>query len=136
MTRATERAVWEALRTLVVDRDDSKREAVAALDMSFGRIKTLRFVASGPVPMRDLVAALGSDAAYTTVLVDDLERRGFVTRQPHPDDRRAKLVSVTAAGRRAARKADAILGRPPATLARLSDADLAELARLVTLLAE
>jgi DNA-binding MarR family transcriptional regulator len=136
MTRAREREVWEALRALVLDRDETKREAIVALDMSFGRIKALRRVASGSAPMRDLVAALGSDAAYTTVLVDDLERRGYVTRQPHPDDRRAKVVTITASGRRAARKADAILGRPPAAIARLSDADLAELARLVTLLAD
>jgi len=31
-------------------------------------------------------------------LVDDLERRGYVTRRPDPDDRRAKLIALTATG--------------------------------------
>ena len=36
-----------------------------------------------------------------TALVDSLFERGFVTREPDPDDRRAITVSLTAAGRTA-----------------------------------
>jgi DNA-binding MarR family transcriptional regulator len=84
--------------------------------------------------MADLAIALGTDRPYTTIVVDDLERRGFVTRSPHPDDRRAKIVSATPDGRRVARKAASILERPPAAIAELSDRDLAELHRLLDLL--
>ena len=67
--------------------------------MSFVRVKALRLIAAdSTMPMRELVTALGTDAAYTTVVLDDLEKRGFVTRAPHPDDRRAKLVTATARG--------------------------------------
>ena len=34
-------------------------------------------------------------------LVDELEDLGYVTRQPHPDDRRAKLIVLTPTGRAA-----------------------------------
>jgi DNA-binding MarR family transcriptional regulator len=122
------------MRALVLDRYDRRREVVEALDMSFVRVKALRHIAAGPVPMADLVAALGTDRPYTTIVVDDLERRGLVTRSPHPDDRRAKIVTVTPDGRRAARKAASILERPPAAFADLSDRDLAEMHRLLSLL--
>jgi DNA-binding MarR family transcriptional regulator len=36
------------------------------------------------------------------LLVDDLESRGYVRRAPDPDDSRAKVVKLTAHGRRAA----------------------------------
>jgi DNA-binding MarR family transcriptional regulator len=134
MTRAAEREVWQAMRALVLDRYDRRREVVEALDMSFVRVKALRHIAAGPVPMADLVIALGTDRPYTTIVVDDLERRGFVTRSPHPDDGRAKIVSATPDGRRVARKAASILERPPAAIAELSDRDLAELHRLLDLL--
>jgi DNA-binding MarR family transcriptional regulator len=134
VTRPAERQAWQALRSLVLD-DDRRQEVSEVLGMSFVRAKALRLIAGGAVPMRDLVAALGTDAAYTTVVLDDLEKRGFVTRAPHPVDRRAKIVSVTAVGRRAARKADSILGRPPASFSRLPDADLADLERILVLLA-
>ena len=34
-----------------------------------------------------------------TSLLDNLEKRGLITRQPHPDDRRKLLIDVTPAGR-------------------------------------
>lgn len=131
MSRAQERETWQALRSLVLDRDDSRREVCEALDMSFLRVKALRRIATGPVPMRELVVTLGSDPAYATLVVSDLEARGLVVRAPNPDDRRAKIVSATADGRRAARKAESILGRPPRAMRGLSDEELAELHRMV-----
>jgi DNA-binding MarR family transcriptional regulator len=135
MTRP-ERETWQALRSLVLDRYDSKREVCEALDMSFVRVKALRRIAAGPVRMRDLVAELGTDPAYATVVVDDLERRGLVVRAPNPDDRRAKILSSTSEGRRAARQAESILGRPPRSMRKLSAEELAELGRLVAVLSE
>jgi DNA-binding MarR family transcriptional regulator len=134
MTRQAEREVWQALRALVLERYDSRHAAAEALGMSYVRIKALRHIAAGPMPMADLVAVLGTDRPYTTIVVDDLERRGLVTRSPHPDDRRAKIVTATAEGKRAARKATAIQERPPEAIRRLSDTDLAELRRLLDLL--
>lgn len=128
---AREAAVWQALRTLVLERYDRRREVADALDMSFVRVKALRQVAAGPLTMRELAAALGTDASYTTLVVDDLESRGLVVRAARSDDRRLKQVVVTADGRREARRAERILASPPAPLRVLPEADLAALERIV-----
>ncbi|WP_229758601.1 MarR family winged helix-turn-helix transcriptional regulator [Peterkaempfera bronchialis] len=99
--------------------------------MSFIRIKALRHLAARPMTLRALAAELATDAPYTTVVVDDLARRALVERTPHPDDRRSKIVSVTATGRAAAEQADRILGTPPAPLLALDPADAATLDRIV-----
>lgn len=52
---------------------------------------------SGPVVMRALSVALGVSPRTVTGLVDSLEADGWVTRSPHPADRRATIVSLTPA---------------------------------------
>jgi DNA-binding MarR family transcriptional regulator len=49
----------------------------------------------GPSAQRVLADALGVTPRNVTGLVDGLERTGYVTRQPHPVDRRSTLVSLT-----------------------------------------
>lgn len=132
MSAKASREVWAQMSALVLREGTGRRDVSEALGMSFGRIRVLRRIAAGgPMPMRELVALLRSDAPNVTVAVDELEERGWVVRTPHPDDRRAKLVDVTPAGRRAARKAESILAKPPKGFERLDDAELAELARLL-----
>ncbi len=46
-----------------------------------------------------LAAAVGTDTAGATGLIDQLAGRGLVVRRPDPADRRAVLVEPTAAGR-------------------------------------
>ncbi|HEU5268801.1 MAG TPA: MarR family transcriptional regulator [Jatrophihabitans sp.] len=126
---------WSAMRTLVLDRHDRRAEVAERLQMSFIRAKALLRLTGGALTMRELAAAIAIDAPYATVVVDDLERRGLVRRSPHPGDRRVKLVNLTRSGRRAAEIAQRILDEPPALLDRLSDAELAELSRLLGVLA-
>lgn len=52
----------------------------------------------GPSTQRVLADALGVSARNITGLVDALVDTGFVTREPHPTDRRATLVSLTKHG--------------------------------------
>jgi DNA-binding MarR family transcriptional regulator len=56
----------------------------------------------GPVPQRTLATALQVSARNITGMVDALVATGFVTREPHPTDRRAALVTPTEHGRRTA----------------------------------
>lgn len=130
--RALEREAWQNLRALALERNDRRREVCEAVGMSFVRVKALNRVAAAPALMRDLGAALGIDAPYTTVVVDELERRGYVERIASPDDRRAKIVRITPDGRAVARKAQAILNTPPERMRGLSDDDLAAFARVIT----
>jgi DNA-binding MarR family transcriptional regulator len=52
----------------------------------------------GPSTQRVLADALDVSARNVTGLVDALEETGFVVRQPHPEDRRATLVTLTDRG--------------------------------------
>ncbi|HKB31586.1 MAG TPA: MarR family transcriptional regulator [Streptosporangiaceae bacterium] len=126
--------VWRGLRQLVLERNDRRRAVCEALGMSFIRAKALRLLSAGPMTMRDLAAELPADAPYTTLVVDDLERRGLAGRAVHPADRRSKIVTLTPAGAEAAGRAERILGEPPAALRDLDPADLAALDRIVTAL--
>lgn len=50
---------------------------------------------SGPVLMRALSQRLGISPRTVTGLIDALEADGWVTRTPHPVDRRATIISLT-----------------------------------------
>jgi DNA-binding MarR family transcriptional regulator len=127
--------VWNGLRALVHERYDRRKEVSEALGMSFIRIKALRrLAAAGPMSMRRLAADLQTDPPYTTVVVDDLVRRGYVERTVAPADRRVKIVQITGPGSEAAARADAILGEPPEALSALPPEDLAALDRIVAAL--
>jgi DNA-binding MarR family transcriptional regulator len=52
----------------------------------------------GPSTQKVLAGALDVSARNVTGLVDALVETGFVTREPHPADRRATLVSFTEHG--------------------------------------
>jgi MarR family transcriptional regulator, lower aerobic nicotinate degradation pathway regulator len=54
---------------------------------------------AGGLSQRDLSAVLGLDPSAVVAIVDDLARAGLVRRDPHPDDRRTRLVVVTDSGR-------------------------------------
>jgi MarR family transcriptional regulator, organic hydroperoxide resistance regulator len=100
---------------------------LAPLNLSASEINVLANLADG---RNRSVGEIASDTATKpttlTSVLDRLERRGYLTRDLDPADRRSFLVSLTADGRRAAgaaRAAAADLER--AALAGVSDADLA-----------
>jgi DNA-binding MarR family transcriptional regulator len=72
-------------------------------------------VHQGPVTQRVLADALGVSARTMTGLIDKLVETGHVTREPHPTDRRATLVTFTRRGARIA----AALRRDQAEFARI-----------------
>ena len=124
------RRAWRAMSELVLDHD--RKVAVSkALGMSWTRALVLRRLAAEPLTLSALAAQLTADPPYVTLMVDDLEERGLVERRPHPDDRRAKLVSLTPAGRAAVVQAEQILDEPPAALRELAPEDLAALLRVL-----
>jgi DNA-binding MarR family transcriptional regulator len=120
--------VWRRMSDLVLD-NDRRRHVSEALGLSFIRIKVLRRVAQAPLTLREVSGALGIDPPYATLVVADLSERGFVERVPHPTDRRAKLVTVTPAGRDVAEQAEELLRVPPAGLLALDPAQLRDLDR-------
>jgi DNA-binding MarR family transcriptional regulator len=97
-----------------------------------GRGKVLLQLRAGPMTLSELAAANGVDAPYATLIVDKLEAHGLVERRPHPQDRRRRLVALTAAGHDAIATADAIALRPPEALRHLSADDLDQLTAILT----
>ncbi|MEZ0106961.1 DNA-binding MarR family transcriptional regulator [Catenulispora sp. EB89] len=120
-----------AMQKLVLHQRDIRRSVEDATGVSFGRARALRRLVHGPLRMSELAARLGWDKPYTTNVVDDLEERGLVTRSVAPDDRRAKMVELTAEGHAAAVTAIRILAEPAPGLSRLSDEELAVVAELL-----
>jgi DNA-binding MarR family transcriptional regulator len=124
------RRAWRTMSELV-HHQDRKVAVSAALGVSWARVLLLRLLAAEPKTLRAIAEWLAADAPYVTLMVDDLEQRGLVRRRPHPEDRRAKLVQLTAAGRAAAVRAETILDEPPAALRDVPAKDLATLLRVL-----
>jgi DNA-binding MarR family transcriptional regulator len=57
-------------------------------------------LARGAAIQQEIGAAIGIDPSTMVALIDDLERAGLAKRRPHPQDRRAREVVITAKGRR------------------------------------
>jgi DNA-binding MarR family transcriptional regulator len=64
-----------------------------------------------PLNQLSLGEELGIDKATMVKLIDALERLGLVERTTSPEDRRAKLVSITDQGRKTLRKLLALAAR-------------------------
>ncbi len=47
-----------------------------------------------------LAAAIGADKTRLIPVLDDLQRRGLITREPDPADRRVRVLNLTPAGRK------------------------------------
>jgi DNA-binding MarR family transcriptional regulator len=47
-----------------------------------------------------LAQAIGADKTRIIAILDELQQDGLITREPDPADRRARLLAITAAGRR------------------------------------
>jgi len=134
MTRKRDAAVadrvWASLVAIVMDtRGDWRRRVVEATGIPFGRYRALKRLHDGPLALHALAEAMTIDAPAATVAVNDLEKRGLVVRQPHPTNRRVKLVSLTPAGRAVVAKGRAVTERAPAAFAAIPAAELAALAR-------
>ena len=103
--------------------------------MPFSRVRALWRLEGEPRTLTDLADDMGIDAPAATVLINALEARGLVKRTVHPTDRRAKQVSLTAAGRRMIAVVEQIPDPPPAALERLPGDELRRLWRTLEKLA-
>ena len=61
--------------------------------------------AEGPVTQKHLAELAATDPMMTSQVLRVLEERGYVHRLPHPEDRRARALAVTDAGRELANRA-------------------------------
>lgn len=100
-----ERAFDRMLHLAVVLNEDMSH-GLAQLGLTQSRAHVLwELHHNGPTTQRALADVIRVSARNITGLVDALVATGFVTRQPHPTDRRAVLVTLTEHG---AKTADAM----------------------------
>lgn len=70
-----------------------------ATDLSALRMLSIREQRGELVKPHDLARHLGISSASTTKLIDRLAKEGFVVREPHPNDRRALVITLTESSR-------------------------------------
>ena len=74
---------------------------IEAAGLTIGQFAVLEVLLHlGPMGQRDIGAKLLRSGSNTTMVLDNLERRGLVARRRRTDDRRAIDVSLSPAGRR------------------------------------
>ncbi|MGI8309569.1 MarR family winged helix-turn-helix transcriptional regulator [Saccharopolyspora hattusasensis] len=79
--------------------DEHVRGCVADTNLTAPQAIALREL-SEPLTMRELADRMHCATSNVTFVVDRLEKNGLVIRQPHPRDRRAKRLALTAEGER------------------------------------
>ena len=81
---------------------------------------------------QEIGSAMGIDPSTMVALIDQLERAGLAKRRPHPGDRRAREVLITAKGRRALERARALArGVEDEVLQGLGSAERSQLVKLL-----
>jgi len=114
------REAWRLLAPLVypppfihIGREHDLRPA------SFGALRML----DQPRPMSEIASYLRCDNSNVTGIVDGLEEKGLVERQPAEHDRRVKLIALTPEGRRLRARLMKAVEVPPEWMQRLSGED-------------
>lgn len=80
--------------------------AIAGIPLDRAAMALLRQVAdSEPQRPGELAQRLGVEASHVTRTVQQLQKAGYVTRAPDPDDRRAQRIQLTGPGRDAVDRA-------------------------------
>jgi DNA-binding MarR family transcriptional regulator len=111
---AGRKGLREVVQLMYVLRSTAQRanEAASAWLEEFGLSATtynvlvfLGAAEGSALPLTVLTEHLHTRATNVTAIVDSLERRGFVRREPNPEDRRSTLAVLTTRGRATLRRA-------------------------------
>ncbi len=103
----------------------AERELQRETGLGLGTLQALRVIVrhSPAARVNELSRDLGITIGAASKFVDRLERDGLAAREPHPDDRRSSLITLTQTGERARSEGEGALAR---SLERLvGDVDLA-----------
>lgn len=112
---------------------DRATEAFAGHDLSFVQwIVLIRLKEGKEVTASDLCRALRHDTGALTRMIDQLEERGYVSRERSKEDRRVVQLQLTAAGTRITDQLTPIVvNRLNDALADFTKAEFNELSRLL-----
>jgi DNA-binding MarR family transcriptional regulator len=100
-SRAHAETLHAALSELVRVYRFRDRDRICCHDVSVTQCHAIEaLVGRGPSTLNDLAAELLLEKSTASRVVATLERKGYVARAAHPEDRRAVVLRATAAGRR------------------------------------
>jgi DNA-binding MarR family transcriptional regulator len=128
---------WQLLIRLFFNQRADLPTVASEFELSPAQCHVLHLIQPGrPIPMGRLAEALACDASNVTGLVDRLESRGLVRRQPSAEDRRIKVLELTRAGARLRSIVLERMTKPPDTLGRLSADEQQALVKILKRLLE
>ncbi|MEV1019009.1 MarR family transcriptional regulator [Streptomyces sp. NPDC050264] len=90
--------VVELIGAVVARYHQEYEEAAARHGLTGAQARVLSLLALEPLPMRQIAQRLKCEPSNITGIVDRLEARELVERQPSPGDRRVKVAAPTAEG--------------------------------------
>jgi DNA-binding MarR family transcriptional regulator len=113
--------LYPLVRTLIA----LEQPILAEHDVSMWGYSVLTALDETPVRTQAALAdAIGADKSRIIGTLDELQDAGLIERTPDPDDRRVRLLSITAKGRRVRRSVrKAIHAREDHLLAKLKSSD-------------
>jgi MarR family transcriptional regulator, organic hydroperoxide resistance regulator len=123
---------WQLLIQFTFSQRANVSPLAAELELSPAQCHVLRLIEpEKPMPMRQLAEGLCCDASNVTGLVDRLESRGLVRRHASEEDRRVKVIELTAKGARLRAEFLERMTTPPEGLERLTPREQEMLARIL-----
>jgi MarR family transcriptional regulator, 2-MHQ and catechol-resistance regulon repressor len=94
--------LWKTYRTLLAIADENKKRAGLG-DSDYRVLEAL--LQNGPLPVNTIGEMINLTTGSNTTAVDRMEAKWLVMRKNSPDDRRIRIVELTAKGRRLAERA-------------------------------
>ena len=125
----------QALLHTAYDAQATVESKLDAAGLSLAKLSALKALADAgeSLPLSQLAERLSCVKSNITQLVDRLEADGLVQRQSDPNDRRARLATLTASGRKACRDGSRVQdAAEQSLLGKLSAGESRQLAELLT----
>lgn len=127
-----------ALRRIMRSMDIASRLLISQYGLTTPQLICLQHLQEqGPMTTGMLAQTVALSPATVTGILDRMERRGLVTRERRPEDKRRVLVALTEGGRAAAEAAPSYMAeRLSQALKRLPEDERGEILRLILYLAD
>jgi DNA-binding MarR family transcriptional regulator len=114
---------WSLIHWMMVSNKQRLIATGQEFDLAPQQMIALRMLGADPRKMSELAQALFCDNSNVTGIVDRLEERGLVRREPAEGDRRVKLLVLTKEGEKLRTEITKRMAEPPAPIASLSEKD-------------
>ena len=123
---------WKLLMKLFFTQRADLPTLAAEFELSPAQCHVLHLIEPDqPIPMGRIAESLACDASNVTGLIDRLESRGLVRRQPSAGDRRVKVLELTPAGAHLRAVVMERMTQPPDSLGRLTADEQRALVRIL-----